>query len=90
MKNIQKELDNNLPFLSYVIKPNETVKGGSDGDWIYWHNWLLGDYVSQEIQSEILFLAGNMNYGYTEGESQGQGQKRTKKERPTRDWGIRD
>lgn len=68
--------DSVLPFLDYATKPNETVKGGSYGDWIVaWHNWLLGEYFTREFQSEFVFLTGNMSYGYTEG--QDQTQKRT-------------
>jgi hypothetical protein len=65
-----------VPFLSYAIKPNETVKGGTYGDWIAaWHKWLLGDYVAQELQSEILFLVGNLSYGYAQDQKRAQQKK---------------
>lgn len=46
-----------------VLKPWETFKGMSYGDWIsIWTNWLLSSEVDTYNGEDILFLRGNINY----------------------------
>lgn len=51
-----------------VLKPWETYKGMSYGDWSsIWTNWLLSNEVDTYKGEYILFLRGNINYRPTSG-----------------------
>ena len=46
-----------------VLKPSETFKGMSYGDWsAIWTNWLLSNEVDTYKGEDVLFLRGNIDY----------------------------
>jgi hypothetical protein len=49
-----------------VLKPWETFKGMSYGDWsAVWTNWLLSNEVDSYKGEDVLFLRGNIDYNPT-------------------------